>query len=133
VGYAAAVAAHVDRLVLHHLAGPSGVVGEPGHVRPVFHVMRAITAASAAPLATCRGLPDGVAGLAWHDGAETRLLIANLREEPTTLQLDAPRHGRLLDAAAFEQATNDACWLDTQEALDTRVRLDAYAVLFASA
>ncbi len=134
VGYAAAVAqaGGVATLALNHLAGPSGVLGENGQVRPVFHVMAALCQASGAasrPLALSH---DGVAGLAWSIDGRDHLLLANLTAVPVRIAASDALSGLVLDARNVI-AARDPAWLDQPHAaFGADLELGACAVLFAA-
>ena len=138
VGYAAAIAqggtavGGVATLALNHLAGPSGVLGENGMVRPVFHVMAALCRASGAELRPLDIASDALAGLAWRRDDSDHLLVANLGPEPVRLVSASKLEGRVLDASSVA-AARDPAWLDQPpSAMDPTIELGAYAVLFAS-
>jgi hypothetical protein len=134
VGYAAAVAraGGVATLALNHLAGSAGVLGEADQVRPVFHVMAALCRASGAPLMPLDLGSDQLAGLAWREGSETRLLLANLSAEPARLAVEGTLDGRLLDATAMPAAVDPAWCGSATTAHGPTIELDAFAVLFAT-
>jgi hypothetical protein len=134
VGYAAAMAeGGVATLSLNHLAGPSGLASESGETWPVFHVMAALCAASGAERVPVETGGEGVAGLAWLEDGKTRLLVANLRPEPTALRLDRPVTGHLLDAAAAAGPARAPDWPPTAAPAwhGTETTLPPLAVLFA--
>ncbi|MEZ5905835.1 MAG: hypothetical protein R3C69_12305 [Geminicoccaceae bacterium] len=134
VGYAAAMAeGGVATLALNHLAGPSGLAGASGETWPVFHVMAALCAASGAERVPCAITGEGVAALAWLEGGQTRLLVANLRPEPTALGFDRPVTGHLLDATAAAGPARTADWPPAGAPgwRGTELTLPALAVLFA--
>ncbi|MEZ5863171.1 MAG: hypothetical protein R3D25_03525 [Geminicoccaceae bacterium] len=134
VGYAAAMAeGGVATLALNHLAGPSGLASASGETWPVFHVMAALCAASGAERVPCAITGEGVAALAWLEGGQTRLLVANLRPEPTALGFDRPVTGHLLDATAAAGPARTADWPPAGAPgwRGTELTLPALAVLFA--
>ncbi len=134
VGYAAAMAeGGVATLALNHLAGPSGLAGESGETWPVFHVMAALCAASGAERVPVEIGGEGVAALAWLEGGRTRLLVANLRPDPTALTLDRPVSGHVLDATAAAGPARVPDWppAGTPGWRGTEISLPALAVLFA--
>lgn len=133
VGYAAAIAGTpVATLALNHLAGPQGLAGSDGHLYPVFHVMAALAAAGGKPLAPAAVEGTGVAALAWRDGGERRLLVANLAAEPVSATVPGGLTGRVLDTASFDAAAKDTGWASSgAESLGPSVSLGPYAVLFA--
>lgn len=134
VGYAAAMAeAGVATLALNHLAGPSGVLGDDGKVRPVFHVMAALGRASGAEALGLDCGSDAVAGLAWQENGSTHLLLANLTPESVRLAFAKALNGRLLDRESFAAAADPTWPDDANETLGPTIELGAHAVLFAIA
>ena len=95
-GYAAALADfELDRLSLHDLAGPLGLLpteqdrdlwtglAPQSRVRPVFHVMRALAAAASSTVLRSVGTPEGTAAIGWKTKDDRHhALIANLRSRP---------------------------------------------------
>ena len=135
VGYAAAMAkGGVATLALNHLAGPSGLAGESGEAWPVFHVMAALCEASGAECLPLEIAGEGVAGLAWRADGATRLLVANLRPEPTEVELDRTVSGHALDATAAAGSARAADWPPTGTPVtrSSTIPLPAFAVLFAT-
>ncbi len=135
VGYAAAVAqaGGVSTLALNHLAGPSGVLGENGQVRPVFHVMVALCRSGGAASRPLELSHEGLAGLAWSTDGRDHLILANLTAEPIRIALAAPLRGRLLDTTSVTAAA-DPAWLDGEDdALGPTLELGAHATAFAMA
>ncbi|HET7714705.1 MAG TPA: hypothetical protein VFK86_03680 [Bauldia sp.] len=133
VGYAAAIAdTAVATLALNHLAGPQGVAGPDGRLYPVFHVMAALTEAGSKPCLPLKIDGSGVAALAWRDGGDRRLILANQSGAPVDVALPPGLKGLLLDEGAFEAAATDTAWRSRGgEALGATVSVAPYAVLFA--
>ncbi len=134
VGYAATLAdTPVTSVALNHLAGPQGVSGTGGKVFPVFHVMAALCAAGGRARVAVSVEGQGVAALAWRDGGEIRLLVANLRPAAVTISVPAGFRGKVLDVSAFDAASGDPGWAASGgDSLGSAVKLGPYAVLFAA-
>jgi predicted component of type VI protein secretion system len=96
--------------------------------------MAALCAAGGAELVPLGITGEGVAALGWLEGGRTRLLVANLRPEPTTLSLDRPVTGHVLDAAAAAGPARVPDWPPTAAPgwHGTEITLPALAVLFAT-
>ena len=133
VGYAAAAARSgaIDTLALNHLAGPAGLIGADGKLHPVYHVMKALCAGSNAPRITVQTGNTNVHGLGWQTDASSLLLIANVTPAKQKLRLSTPHSGRALDGHSFDEAADNAGWLDeAPQVFAGSIELDAFASLF---
>lgn len=138
VGYVAGIArggagvGGVATLALNHLAGPAGVLGDNGTVRPVFHVMAALCRARGAELRPLEIENAALAGLAWRADDRDHLLVANLTPEPVRIASADPLEGLVLDATTGA-AAHDPAWLEqSRSGLAPTIELGAHAILFAS-
>jgi hypothetical protein len=85
---AQAAAAGVERLVLAAPTGPFGLLGAAGDARPALAVHAWLSQAAGKPyLAVHTGRPD-IAAIAFRDGEDIVLLVANL--SGTRIELDLP-------------------------------------------
>ena len=135
VGYAAAIAATpVATLALNHIAGPHGLFAADNALHPVFHVMKALFLAAGKLAVPVKIEGHGIAALAWRDDDRMQLILANLGAETTMANMPTGLSGRLLDAAAFDDAAADPGWsTEGRGPLPARLELGPYAVLFATA
>jgi hypothetical protein len=127
-GYATAAAeAGATMVCLHASHGHLGLVDEKG-LRPCFHVMAALARASGKTRADLRA-GDGLASLAWRDGAGLRAIVANLTAEERPSGLSGT--GRVLDVSTVVDARGDAGWIDGTPA-PLPALLGPYAVAFVT-
>jgi D-apionolactonase len=84
--------------------GPRGVIdggtaqpasslfpAHPGLVFPVYHLLRDVCEFGGAPLLACSGDPLRVAAIAVRRGDRSAVLVANLRPEPSAIEVHLPR------------------------------------------
>jgi D-apionolactonase len=114
VGYAArCLTAQPEMLTLSALAGDFGLIagaGEPsppGGMRPLFHVVKALSELAGSGWAECIvSPPDQIAAIATADIAgERRVIIANLTPEPRVVDLS----GLVLSEAATAALLDERC------------------------
>ena len=85
-------------------SGPRGVIdgdtaepasslfpARPGLVFPVYHMLRDVCEFGGAPLLTCAGDPLRAAAIAVRRGGRSAILLANLRPEPSSIEVRLPR------------------------------------------
>jgi hypothetical protein len=144
VGYATALAGfELDGLSLHDLTGPLGILSTEqdrelwtgfapeSRVRPVFHVMRALSAATSSAVLPCVSAPAGIAAIGWKTSRNVHhALIANLRSQSHELTLDAPSEVLVLDTGSFAAAVADPNWASRSGDTVSRLALEPYAVAF---
>ena len=130
---AAGAGSAVATVAVNHLAGPQGITSAAdGHLYPVFHVMRALTEAGGKPRVPVTVEGQGIAALAWRDGKDRRLLVANQTASPVSVTLPAGLRGNVLDARSFDAAAKDPAWQDGRvQDLGATVVLEPCAVLLA--
>ncbi|CAN5190365.1 hypothetical protein BH10PSE9_BH10PSE9_25750 [soil metagenome] len=122
VGYAAEAArAGIDAVTFGSLTGPAGAVDDDGKPRPIFHVLRLLFAASAQPAVSLTFAADDLRGLAWVDGGNVSMLIAN--QTPRPQQLASPG----LIALAILDAGSKGGFAEV-DAKAGKIELDGYAV-----
>jgi hypothetical protein len=103
-------------------------------VYPVFHVIRGLAAAWRGQRVEAESSDPGrLRCLAWRDGGGTQLWLANLRDEPLEVRLDAvPAGGArlwVLDEDGFESAIADPAFGNRSEPFaGADLRLKAFAV-----
>ncbi|MBN7786241.1 hypothetical protein JYP51_15055 [Ponticoccus gilvus] len=140
---AASAGSAVASLCLAAPAGPFGVAvaeqdypqagydGRAAQVYPLFHVVAEAAALAGAPRLGVSGLPEGVVGYA-ADRDGLRMMLANLGADAACVTLPAEAEVALMDAGAFEAATEDADWLASAPRERLRdVTLPPFAVAFA--
>jgi hypothetical protein len=84
--------------------GPRGVIdggtaepasslfpAHPGLVFPVYHMLRDVCEFGGAPLLACSGDPLRAAAIAVRRGDRSAVLVANLRPEPSAIEVRLPR------------------------------------------
>jgi hypothetical protein len=84
--------------------GPRGVIdsdtaepssslfpAHPGLIFPVYHLLRDLCEFGGAPLLTCSGDPLRAQAVAVRRGDRVAVLVANLRPEPTAIEVRLPR------------------------------------------
>jgi D-apionolactonase len=142
VGYAArCVAAQPQMMTLSALAGDFGLIagaGEPspqGGMRPLFHVVKGLSALAGSKWEECRvSRPNEIAAIAATRGnAERTLIIANLTSEPRAVKLSAIARSKtaavsILDENTSVLAANGA--LASAPLTGGCLRLSAFAVAF---
>ena len=87
--------------------GPRGVIdgdtaqpasslfpAHPGLVFPVYHMLRDVCEFGGAPLLACSGDPLRAAAIAVRRGDRSAILVANLRPEPSAIEVRLPRQLR---------------------------------------
>ncbi len=143
-GYAAALADfELDRLSLHDLAGPLGLLpteqdrdlwtglAPQSRVRPVFHVMRALAAAASSTVLRSVGTPEGTAAIGWKTKDDRHhALIANLRSRPAKIELDTRSEVLVLGTGSFSAALADTNWASKAGDPLRAFELEPYAVAF---
>jgi hypothetical protein len=143
-GYAAALAGfELDGLSLHDLTGPLGILATEQDrelwspfapkalIRPVFHVMRALSAAATSAVLPCTGTPAGIAAIGWKTAHNFRhALIANLQSSSHELGLDVPGEVLMLDTSSFAESVADPDWASRRGEPASRLALEPYAVAF---
>jgi hypothetical protein len=108
----------------HGSSLPDKFPSRPGMVFPLFHVLAdAQELVSAEVLATFARDPTRLDGLMLRSAERTRIMIANLKEEPTIASIvssDPIARVRILDDDSFEQATMDPRAFRAQADLEYR-------------
>ena len=148
LGYVAACAyGGLDAVAMGAVTGPLGFIHRRGRhtqsyfdslagpsVYPAFHVMAGLATARGRKLVEARTSPPGrVAALAWREGEDLVVWLANLTAEPVELRVEGvgqtDRRLSVLDAAAFAQAVRDPGALDAMARPydGSALTLDAYA------
>jgi D-apionolactonase len=74
--------------------GPRGVIDFPAHRRlifPLYHLLRDLGELGGAPLLACSGDPLRAAAITVRRGDRTTILVANLRPQPSAVEVRLPR------------------------------------------
>jgi D-apionolactonase len=74
--------------------GSSLIPAHPGLVFPVYHALRDVCEFGGTPLLACSGDPLRAAAIAVRRGGRSAILVANLRPEPTAIEVRLPRQLR---------------------------------------
>ena len=98
----------VDATTWFETTGPRGVIdsdtaqpasslfhAHPGLVFPVYHLLRDVCEFAGAPLLACSGDPLRASAMAVRRGDRMAILVANLRPEPSAIEVALPPRPRL--------------------------------------
>ena len=123
IGYAAALALEgTEMLALHATHGASTLLATSplsqspllsgASVLPAFHALRWLARGGGRGTVPVRGVPPGLAALAWvkHDGA--RVALANLTATSLRIRLTGCWRAQALELRSVAWAVRDEAWLD---------------------
>ena len=122
----------VRSLCLGAPVGPFGLVYDPmgypqdGYdgsdraVYPIYHVAQEASEMAGRRRLDLQGLPDGVIGYGVETEGRRRMMIANIGDKASDLELPGTGHALCLDVESFDAATRNADWLVTSDRVQTK-------------
>jgi len=100
-------------------------------VYPLFHVVRFLSQLSGARRLQLYSLPREIVGVAARGDQGTRVLLANLTDEPANVRLPGSARGRLLSQETFGAAIANPHWLEAESSQEcSQISLGAFNVAF---
>jgi hypothetical protein len=100
-------------------------------VCPIFHVVRFLSAMGGATRLSLQATGNGIVGVASKESSRTRLVLANLGTNVSSVRLPHKAEIRTLNAECFGSAIRNPEWLDASEPRQgSDVALDPLSVAF---